>query len=204
MTIKIPWDDILRTSYYTINKKRAEEVVAAFIAHIPDRIRALSAWMREGGDTEWVPDYSDESLCRIGKQVKRRIGTHRSEPGEVEINPQLPDFIKDAVRESIVASWQELSSKDKCVAVDIGIYLAECVRTRASFGEWTRCPANRGVSYNYPMLGLTKNCGINPFVTGQNIVMAIVDGTEQCTGIADVCDVLVSQAQVVQKKQTGT
>ena len=108
----------------------AKENVVYFVPRVPERLRMLTEVVRQELPA-WRPDLSDESLGPLGEWYDRHaemseVSAERRERLRGELGP-LGDLA------DVIPGFTALTVS---LGIDIGIYLAECVRMRCPETGW--------------------------------------------------------------------
>jgi len=196
------WHQIVHAPYGELNWREAERIVQLFIKMLPERVKALEADLHCTGSVSWKPDLSDGSLLALGEWAKQNIRLINTKPHAVQVNPKLPLEVQSSVRMHIEADWHELSYDDECRAMDIGLYMAECIRHRSGMGVWRRCKRKRSVDYNYPVLWLVRDYEYNPYAIGGRAVVRMLEGNEAADKFVEKCGIWSRKAKLIQDNET--
>jgi hypothetical protein len=151
------WDNQINRHYYEMTVEEAESIVKLVISSLGQRISMLQSLVcSTPGYKSWKPDYSDDSVLRLGSWVRVSLSQRHmrtDEKGIIWNNTALSEEIrKDIERRHREEVSYTFTDKSESINFDIGIYIGERLCKRLPFASWARCSQVHNVCYNKPIV----------------------------------------------------
>ncbi len=180
-----PWEP---GDFLAIPWREADRFLQWLVAQIPERIRALEAFVSSTPRYEsWRADSSEHSVAQLAPWFVATIERRPPTPEELAnwpkpkiLNPDLPpEIVADIMSWPPDVPWVYADlALARSVLLDIGLYMAECLRAIDPEMSWQRTKGDkRDMEYNYPVL-TGRATSFNPFWVPRNILGRVCDGQD--------------------------
>lgn len=142
-----------------LTRQQARENLRAVVERIPERLGMLESLVRLELPA-WRADYSEESLATLGEWYVRHVEERPVMAQEtVVLKRQMGPGL-----EFIAEGQIELTRESYSIGIDVGLYIAECIRSRCPRTVWgVELRSKSYIYYNKPVLsGFTHRHEYSP------------------------------------------
>lgn len=139
-----------------MSKKELKSYYEWFMKIMPERIEILTNAVKSTpGFEDWIPDYSPDTLNKLGEWFYSQVETRPRTQEET-------DAIQGRFAFSASVPEEELTNKTFSLAIDIGMYVSQVFIKNHSV-KWNQPLSNkRFVDYGQPVLEAFKSGPFNP------------------------------------------
>jgi len=153
-----------------MTKKELKAYFDWFLSQVPSRIGELERAVKEEDSlVAWSADKSPESLATLGDWFAQKVETRRRTADEITELSAASSF-------PIVIPDHELTNRTFSLAMDVGMYFAECLQVQCPRLEWQQ-PLNdpKFIDYGQPVLIGFGPVPLNPVRILINLAYGIAD-----------------------------
>lgn len=164
--------------FESMSTKDSERYVQEFIERVPYRLTQLQGVV--SSDRPWLADLSQDSLRALEPWFEGAVRTRPRTPSETTaIYSIAPGWFRDVPLDS------ELTIETISFAIDVGIYVAECLKRQYPERlHWRReNGGRRNMNYNRAVLGgFAKKIAFEPILIGTNLAYGVSRGRHRDLG----------------------
>ena len=143
------------------------------------------------GFENWMPDNTPQSLLPLGEWFKAHA---KSRPRSNEEMRALVDSGPDWLSKVNLPNW-DLDTQTVSLALDIGMYLCQCLRTNLKGLEWfVETKQKRDADFHFPVLEGFGPMRFNPIRIVQNVSYAFVEDSKPSSELNRIYQYWVSKA----------
>ncbi|HJV45161.1 MAG TPA: hypothetical protein VJ824_05470 [Bacillota bacterium] len=170
-------------SFKEMNKKEAQLHFDWFIEQIPRRMKQLKDVFTLSGENADELDFSVDSLVKLWTWfIPKVIMALKTEQELMAEHQSTPDWLRNAIKP------EKISNKSLSIAMDIGIYFAECIRKSHAQIQWgLRTSPKSFISVNKPiLLGFKNNKDMDSAIILNNQAIKVSQGEKNPTALYDL------------------
>jgi hypothetical protein len=165
-------------------KQELERYFHWFMQVMPERLNELTAVVRSTpGYEDWRPDRTPDSLRELGRWLAGQVSVRSRTDEEVK-------KIEEGLIFPIEISGTELTARTLSLAMDVGMYLSDVLKTNHPNLNWDQPSTNkRFIDYGQPVLMKFKPGPFNPVRMVVTLAYGLAGHQKTADALKEIYDV---------------